>query len=105
MEIRNWSNGRGLGTKTKESVQPFTPVVGKNEPGRLFAGKVIDPLTVDAVGNFGTVASLRITEFLHGGVDDWGEEDALNVDEHVTKLRSSEPTFEVLVCKARHDPR
>ena len=104
MEVGYRSSGRAFRAEAQQRMEFFAPVVCKDEQGRLFPGKVIYPLAISVVGSLCAVASLRVTEPLHGGIYNGGEEDRLNVDEHMAKLQSSESTLEILLGIACNGP-
>lgn len=105
MDIGYGPNECGLWTKTKEGMKLPAPVVRQNEQGCLLARQMVQPLSVDMVGNTGTVASLRISKFLNGGVNDWGEKNRLYVDEDMPEVQSCKSTSKVAIGVPRNDPR
>jgi hypothetical protein len=80
-------------------------MIGQNESSGLLARKVIDPLTVRKVGDFGTVTRLGITKFLHRGVDDRREEGGLNVDQDMSEVETREATAKVTLGVRGDDVR
>lgn len=95
MYIGNRSIGSGLWTEAEEAMKLFAPVVRQVEQRCLYAGQMVYPLSVGMIGNAGAVASLRVSKFLDGGVDDRRKEDGLYVDKDVPKIQSSKSASEV----------